>query len=168
MTHPMTLVHPTTGEALNLAELDGAQLAELHLALDDFRERLGDARAQLVAEVARRADARGSRTVSLGGSTWTVNAPTDETYDVRTLRAGLDELVADGLVDPELVDELITTPPPKPEPPRVDRRRIATLKRSAEPRVLAVIAAARSIAPARRTARLVDVAVNGTATEAGS
>lgn len=157
------VVHPVTGELVDVRTATPAALAD---ALEDYgtmRDRLEDFREAIVAEVARRADARGKRTVELAGVTFEVNAPTEEAYDVGRLRAELEPLVADGTIDEELLDELIVTPPPKPQPVRVDRRRVAALKRSTEPRLLAAIARARTVVGTRRTAKVVDRAVEGTA-----
>jgi hypothetical protein len=156
------LVNADTGELVPLAEARANELADVIDRLDREREELAGFRDLIVRELARRADARGSRTVEVDGVTYEVNAPTEERYSPDVLRAELEPLVDAGIVDAALLDELIVTPPPKPQPTRVDRRRVATLKRSTEPRLLAALARARTIVGTKRTVKVIDRAIEGT------
>lgn len=159
------IVQPITGEAIELADWRADRLAGELEDVDDLRYRVNAYRDAIVAELARRADARGARKVRVDGVEYEVNAPTEEAYDPGRLMAALAPLVADGTIDQELVDALVVTPPPKRPAPRVDRRRVNTLKRSTNRRLLAALAAARVVAPARRTVKIIGRVTDATALE---
>lgn len=149
-----TLVHPTTGEVLDLAGATTTELAAGLVELDELLSELGAFRQAAVDEVARRMDRVNTRTERVGEWELETNAPTTETYAVDVLRERLAPLVEAGTIDQELVDRLVTTPAPKPPEPRVDKRELNKLKRTTDRDVLAAIAAARTINPQRRNLKL--------------
>jgi hypothetical protein len=151
----LTVIPGGSGEVVNLRELTGAGLADLMENLDDAYLDLAAYKAELVREVARRADKAGARTATIDGVTFEVNAPTEEAYSVDVLREKLKPLVDAGELDASTAEALITRPKPKVEPERVDKRKLNVLKRSDNRRLLAALAAARTVNPTRRTAKVV-------------
>lgn len=163
---PGHVAHPITGEVLDLTELAPDTLADELERLRDARDRLTYYGQAIAAEVARRADARGRRRVDLGGTTFEVNAPTEDHYSPTDLLIALEPFVEAGVLARALVDELVVTPPPPPPPaPRVDRRRVAVLWRSDNRELLAALARVRRRVPTTRTAKIVQRATPATATE---
>jgi hypothetical protein len=159
-------VHPATGELVNLTAADPADLAIGLEGASDLLDDLYAFRQAIVDELARRADARGRRTVTLGPIDVEVNAPTVDDYSVERLEAELEPLVDAGILDRELVDELIVQPPRPPAPPaKVDKRRVNALLKSDDRRILGALAAARTRRTQKRTAKITRLAVESTATE---
>jgi len=162
----LELVVPGTEEVIALRDASALELADLLEDLDELKARAGDARAAVVGELARRADARGARTVSIGGIDYAVNAPTSEAYDRRRLEEELAPLVEDGTLDAAILTEVIRHPPRPPAPePEVDLRVVNRLKKSDDKRVLAALAAARTVSPNRRTVKIKASATDTTAEE---
>jgi hypothetical protein len=160
-----TAIVPATGEVVELAERSPDELATMIDQAGDLLDAVHQFRQAVVDEVARRADARGKRTVELDGVTFEVNAPTEDVYDVGLLEAALAPLIADETIAAELVAELVVTPDPKPQPPRVDRRRVNALLKSDDRRLLAALAKARRRVPTKRTAKVTGRAVEATVVE---
>lgn len=150
------IVHPTTGEALDLKGATTTDLAEAILELGDLYARLGVFKDRITSEIAARMDKMNSRTEGVGRYKIVVNAPTTETYPVPTLRAALQKLIDDDQLEAGVLDKVIVTPEPKAPEPRVDQREINKLKRHPNPRVQAAIAKARDVQPAKRTAKITD------------
>ncbi len=161
----LPFIHPATGEAFFLADLDGADLGAVVDELADLAGRVDDCKRELVAEVSRRADQSNARKVELGGYVFEVNAPTADTYDVGDVLAELEPFIGAGVITAAVLEDVIRRPPPKPSPPAVDLRRINTLWKSDNAELLAALARARRRAPTLRTARIVSRPVNATAEE---
>ena len=164
-TEAVHVMHPATGEVLDLAHLDGGDLGAVVDELADLAGRVDDCKRELVAEVARRADQANARKVDLGGYVFEVNAPTSDAYDVGDVLAELQPFVGAGVITAAVLEDVIRRPPPKPSPPAVDLRKINTLWKSDNAELLAALARARRRAPTRRTARIVSRPVNATAEE---
>lgn len=165
LIHTGQIVRAATGELFDLGAAPADALADTLEDLDTLRRDATTARDAIVAELARRADQHGRRTLELDGVRLEVNAPTEDRYEVDALRAALEPLVADGTIAEALLDELVVTPPPKQDPPRVDRRRIAALAKSDNRRLLSAIASARLRVPTKRTVKVLGRAVETTAVE---
>lgn len=148
------VVHPATGEALDLPAMATDVLATGLEELGELLSELGAFRQRIVDELAGRMDRVNTRSERVGRFELETNAPTEETYSAPLLRAELTGLVAEGIIDRELLDRVITYPTPKPPEARVDKREVNKLKRSTDQRVLNAIAAARTINPNRRTMKV--------------
>lgn len=159
---------PSAGLVIDVADTPAWNLTDLLGELADLETKSAAVRQAIVEELAARADRRGARKVTLDGVELEVNAPTEEVYDVRRLREELEPLVADGVIDRELVAELIVRPTPPEPPERVDKRRVNTLKRSADKRVLAALTGARTVVTRRRTVKVLGRPVDGTVEEVSS
>lgn len=159
------LVNAATGEVLDLSGESADELAGSLNELDQLVGALRDTRGAIVDELARRLDARGTRKAIIDGVELETNAPSEEHYDPDELRRRLDPLVATGVIDQALVDSLIVTPAPKLPEPRVDRRRVNTLKRSTDRRLLAALSAARTVKPTTRTVKVLGRLTDTTAEE---
>lgn len=112
---PEMSVVPYTGEVLVLADMTFAQLgAILDGARTWERAQLRDFKRSLEEEILRRMDANaaagvdGAWTVHQDG--WKVSGSSPNQgveYDVDTLRAALEQLVADGVIEQEAIDKVI-------------------------------------------------------------
>lgn len=161
------VVSPLTG---TIVALD-APATDLLGALDELKDllnRAGDYRRALEGELVRRIDARGKRKAEVDGCILETNPPTEDLYEADAVRRELEPLVEAGVVDRELLDELIVTPPPAPAPaPRVDKRVVNTLKSSDNRELLAALARARNRVTKSRTLKVLGRPVEGTAEEVG-
>lgn len=165
-TRTRTAVDPTSGEIIPLdataPELVDAltRNAELIVRIAEFRQALTD-------ELARRLDKLNTRTDRIGPFDVETNAPTEEVYSVDRLREELGKLVDADVIDPAVLEQVITWPTPKPPEPRVDKREANKLKRHPDRRVLAALQAAREIRRTKRTIKIKRNAIEGQASEAG-
>lgn len=150
------LVHPATGQLLDLAEATTTELADADLELAEMLARLADFRRALVDEVAARMDRRNKRTVEVeaGDRTYVLetNAPSEDVFPVDRLRDALIALVGAGLIDTELIPDVIVTPKPRPPEPRVAKRELAKLLRN--PAVAPALEAVRVEQPKSRTLKI--------------
>lgn len=154
----LVAVHPTTGEAI-VKDATTTDLADAFEAALELRGRLDEFAQAIVGEVADRMDKAAERKALLptagdGLVELEVNAPTSEEYPVDIMRTALETLVADGVLDDAVLAKVITTPPPKPQDPKVDKREVNKLKKSSDRRVLAAIAGARTVVTNRRTLKI--------------
>lgn len=163
----LEVIHPTTGEVLDLR---GASPAELTIGLENLDEllgRLADFRRALELELVRRVDATGRRTATVGGVKLEVNAPMVEAYEVRDVEAEVRPLVEAGTVANETLEALVIYPPRPPlPPPRVDRRVLNSLKASDNDELVRALARARRRTSARRTVKVLERPVDATAEDA--
>jgi len=159
------LIHPTSGEVVSLPDATGDELDRIDTDLARLIVTVGMMRQLVAAEVARRADRLNARTVELDGTTWEVNAPTEDVYTVEAIRRELEPMVKAGRIDQAILDSLIVKPPPKPQDPRVDKRKVNTLLRTNDGAVLAALAAARQTRNTTRTAKVTRRALDTTAEE---
>lgn len=150
----LELVHPSSGEVVDLKAASTDELAVQFDRLLELRARLDEFGQAIVNEVAERMDRRGERKTLLGDVELEVNAPSSEEYLLDVLRGELEALVAAGAIDEELVAKVIRTPPPAKPEPRVDKREVNKLKKSTDRRVLAAIAKARDVKSAKRTLKV--------------
>lgn len=165
LTTTPSIVHPATGETLELTNLAGTDLAQL---LDDasaMYDLLMDFKADVIAEVCRRADMTGQRTIELNGVKFEVNAPTEDHYEPEAVRIELGKLVAEGVIDQAMIDALIVQPTPKPPAERVDKRRLNAILKTDDRRVLGALALARTRAVNRRTVKVLARPTDTTAEE---
>lgn len=158
-----TAINPATAEVIDLANASERDLGVELAGVSRLVEALNAYCRDLAEEVARRADRRNERKVKVPGlGVLEVNAPTSESYDVGGLLAAFRPLVDAGVVDRELVDNLIDRKAPVTPAPSVRKVEVNKLKRHADPRVLAALAEARTISPNRRTAKVIlEEASNG-------
>jgi len=150
MSTSTAVVHPATGEILDLADTPTTDLAAVYDELVDFAGRLTDYRAAIVAEVCRRLDANNARTERVGDWTLETNAPTVEEYLTRELRVELEALVEAGILEQGAIDRCIVTPAPPPPEPKVDKREVNKLKRHPDRRVLEALSRSRVVRSATR------------------
>jgi hypothetical protein len=156
------LIHPATGEAVDLA---GAAPAELGRTLDELAvltDALREFRRDVELELVRRIDATGRRTAELGGYKLETNAPVEETYSVEDVERELRPLVDRGIVPRETLEALVVYPKPKPPEPRVDKRVLNSLKLSDNAELVRALGAARRRTNARRTLKIVTRPIEGT------
>lgn len=149
------LVHPASGEVL---ELKGAASADLAKAVDELAElndRLALFGRAVVAELVERADRDVTRKLTAGPYIVEVNAPTDELYDLGVLREELDGLVKANLITQEAADRCIRVGAPKVPPPAADKRELNKLKRHPSDDVKRAVGKARRVVPTRRNARVI-------------
>lgn len=173
-------INPATGEALELEAATADRLFDELAAVGDLQAELGNHRRRVELELARRADARNERTVTLDGCDYTVNAPTEDVIDVEPIleQAAVFERRADDAVvagnqeaaalygeRAHLLRRLIVTPPPARPPARVDKRAYARLAKSDDRELLGALAAARRRVPTKRTVTLKARVLNTTAEE---
>jgi len=107
------LFSPTTGAELDLGDAGTNELAAMRAYIRDLEEDLRLAKQALDAEVLRRMDQAAKW--SWSGDGWKLMAPSPAPateYDAAQLRARLDELAAEGVLDASAVDaavEKVTT-----------------------------------------------------------
>lgn len=153
-TSKAIIIHPVSGEVLELETATTTDVAEALARLGDLYNDLAAFKTRLVDEIAGRMDKANARTETVGNYKIEVNAPRTEAYPVPTMRQALQELVDAGALEASVLDRVITTPEPKEPEPRVELREVNKLKRHGDPRVQAAIARVRDVQPARRTAKI--------------
>jgi hypothetical protein len=161
------LVHPTTGEVLDLAA-PAADLLDVADDLELLATRIRHARRALELELVRRIDARGKRKAEVDGCILETNPPTEDLYDVADVRRELEPLVEAGTVPRETLDALIVQPPPPDPvapPAKVDRRVVNSLKSSDNRELLAALGRARRRRDLDRKLKVLGRPVNATAEE---
>lgn len=159
------IVHPATSETINPRELNGNDLAQLLEDVRTMSAMVYEFRDALVAEVCRRADMTGQRTIELHGCKFEVNAPTEDVYEPEHVRAQLEPLVESGVIDQSMIDHLIVRPEPKPPAERVDKRRLNAILKTDDRELLHALSLARVRVVNRRTAKLIERPTEATAEE---
>lgn len=150
----LVVIHPATGEALDLVAMTTTDLAGALGELRELTDKLSAFRQAIIDEVAGRMDKGNARTEVVGPYKLVTNAPREESYPVRRLREELQPLIDAGELEPQVLDRLITTPRPKTPDPVVSKRELNKLKGSDNGAVLAALARVREVAPARRTLKV--------------
>lgn len=148
------VVNPATGETIDLATAATNELARVVDEAKDLTNRLTDFRQDVIDEVARRLDTVNSRKELIGDVELETNAPTTETYSVTILETKLRELVDAGELDEAIIDRVITWTKPALPSKRADGREVNKLKKSANAKVLAAVAEARTVSPNKRTLKI--------------
>ena len=151
------LVHPTTGEILDLAAATTTDLAVVHGRVGDLMRQLADFRQHVVDEVAARMDRENARSAVVGGLKIETNAPTTDTYPVEALLDALTELVGADVLSPAVVERVIETPLPKEPEPVVRKAELNRLRAHNNPVVVAKLDAVRVRNPQRRTLKIQEV-----------
>lgn len=109
------ILNPSTGA---LVPLDAGtdELAGLVDALEDLRNQAAEARASVERELLDRMDRRGKWTADVGGWRLESSSPNAGTvgYDGERLRRDLLQLVREGVIDREAVDEAVERVRPAP------------------------------------------------------
>lgn len=170
---PDHVLHPTTGQVLNLLELTPVELADLlERELPAIRGRLADFADLVRLETVRRVDATGDRKADLGGVAFEVNRAVEETYAYADLVAELEPLIQAGKIDRAILATLTRHPPrppqPRQPPPAVDKVKLNSLIKSTDNReLLAALAKARRRHYPARTVKIVGRAVESTAVDVG-
>lgn len=158
-------VEPVTGELLELEAATPEALVEALDQIADYLDRIAGYKAEIVGEIARRADRRGERRTELGGYVFEVNPPTVDTYNVGELQAALAPFVADGRLDQVAVERLVRYPQPKRPPPEVAKSELGKLWKSNDRELLAALARVRQRGTPKRTARIVERPINASCAE---
>jgi hypothetical protein len=157
--------NPTTGEAIDLHGPAVTIADELEL-IDQATDALKDYRGVLVRELARRADNKAARKVTVDGLQYEVNAPTEDVYTLEAINRELEPLVSSGDVDAEILESLVRYPPRPPAPaPAVDKRRLNALLASDNRILLSALARARQRRTNTRTVKVLARIVEATAEE---
>ena len=104
-----TIVHPLTGEAFALPDLTDALLARLLEDVKEYEWRLRNVKRAVSDEALRRMDRTASWTLHAGeGFTLKGASPAPvEQFDVVALRTDLAQLVADGLISDEAMNNAV-------------------------------------------------------------
>lgn len=103
------IVHPATGEVLDLAEATTTDLADWRLGLIDLRRALDSLASDLDQEIGNRLDYEGTRSARVGAFDITVDAPTVVEFDVYRLGIELEALVQDGRISRAVAERAIKT-----------------------------------------------------------
>lgn len=142
----VTLIHPTSGEVLDLHTASTLDLAHWRHAVREWEDNARQAKKLVDAEILDRMDRRGEWTVHEDGFDLVGSSPEpSDSYDAEALQAGLAELVDVGLIDEDAASaavEIVTTLKP-------NRSRISKLRKLGG-RVAAVIEAATTQVPKDR------------------
>lgn len=134
-TTGMELVHPQTGELVDLKALATDTLAlDLTAELQALADRVDQAQRAVIDELARRVDKGGARTAEIELAdgrqlTLETNAPTEVVYPFDQTRDALQRLVAEDELEAMALARVLKYPRPKPQDPRVDRRAIGALEK---------------------------------------
>lgn len=148
------LVHPATGEILELADRTTDQLAELAAGAADYIRQVHEFRTAVEQVIAERMDRELSRTAQVGGWKLTVNAPTRDEWDLDRLAQVLGELVERGVISVDAAGQVIEQPPPKPQPERVARTALNKLLKHPDPEVVGMLRECAAPVPQRRTLKI--------------
>mgnify|MGYP000847483191 FL=1 len=116
----LTVVHPATGEILDLAGQPTDQLAGLLNGCRVYQQQVADFREQVEQVICDRMDRQNQRTAVVGTVKLTVNAQARTEWDLERLRAVLADLVRAGLLNEDAAAAVIERPVPKPLPERVN------------------------------------------------
>ena len=150
----LTVVHPATGELLDLAGQPTDQLVELVEGARDYQAQVADFRAVVEEVICDRMDRELSRTAQVGGHRLTVNAPTRDDWDLDMLHEVLAELVERGVITGEAALAVIEQPPPKPVPERVVRVALNKLLKHPDGEVVEMLRECATQVPQRRTLKI--------------
>lgn len=150
----LTVVHPATGELLDLAGQPTDQLVELVTGAREYAAQVAEFRAQVEQVICDRMDRELSRTAIVGGHRLTVNAPTSDDWDLDRLDQVLAELVERGVITADAALAVIDQPPPKPQPERVVRAALNKLLKHPDPEVVAMLRECARAVPQRRTLKI--------------
>jgi|tagenome__1003787_1003787.scaffolds.fasta_scaffold20860149_2 hypothetical protein len=107
--HGPEIVHPATGEVLDLAEATTTDLADWRIGLIDLRRALDSLASDLDQEIANRLDYEGKRSARIGAFDIAVDAPTVVAFDVYQLGIELEALVQDGRISRAVAERAIKT-----------------------------------------------------------
>ncbi|MEJ7783206.1 MAG: hypothetical protein WKF96_00285 [Solirubrobacteraceae bacterium] len=113
---PQIIMHPATGELLDLSTADPVQLAVFASSVEELKGKIADITHSVSAELVRRLDRRGSWTLRLGepsdGVQYEVKAQSPDAgttaYDELILETGLAQLVADRVIDAEAAEQALS------------------------------------------------------------
>lgn len=119
------LIHPDTGELVNLEAADDVALADYLEAMAKWLESAHDATEAVEAELLRRMDAGLRWTLDTPHGRLEAPSPGTVEYDPAGLRDLLRQLVDAGRITPEAAAACWTTP--KPPEPRPAKRGVAAL-----------------------------------------
>jgi hypothetical protein len=92
------IVHPRTGELLDLKTVQTDALLEARDLLSDHERQTREVRRSVDDELIRRADHEGRRSITFSEFTVEVTAPTEKQWDMRALRETLATLVERDLI----------------------------------------------------------------------
>lgn len=149
-----TVVHVPRAGVLDVLNEPTDRLAAAVDTIAAYRRDLHLVEEVVRNEIARRLDAGNKRKAVVGEFELEANAPTSDEYLLDVLERELRELVEAGVLEAQVVDEVIVQPPPTTPARRVAVREVNKLKNHPDPRVLAAIAKARVRKTNRRTVKV--------------
>ena len=150
----LQVVHPATGELLDLAGQPTGQLADLLAGCRDYQQQVADFREQVEREICDRMDMELDRTAQAGGWKITVNAAARDEWDLDRLAVVLAELIDRNVISEAAALKVIGQPPPKPQPKVLRRQALNVLVKDATPETKALIAECASPVAQRRTVKI--------------
>lgn len=104
------VVHPLTGEAIDLAQAPDEHVADFLSQIRDHEDALKDAKRIITQELLRRMDYQAKYTLRAGGYTLKSQSPAPaEEFDELQLREDLLALQDEGVISPEAVDNAVET-----------------------------------------------------------
>lgn len=139
-----TIIHPATGEVIDLAEAPTDTIAEARHALTASRDAINDMTADIDQELSARLDTENLRSATVGDWTVTTTAPTRPRWDARLLAERLAVLVVAENLSQAAADAAVVPAP------KVVAREAQKLLRHADPVVRAAVAECVADEPQRR------------------
>lgn len=150
----LTVVHPATGELLDLAGQPTDQLIDLVEGAREYQQQVGEFRSAVEQVIVERMDRELDRTAIVGGHKLTVNAATRDEWDLDRLAAVLADLVNRSVISEKAARKVIETPPPKPQPAVLRKAALNLLVKDVVPAVKDTIAECATQVPQRRTLKI--------------
>ena len=142
----LSVVHPQTGELLDVRKQPTDTLADLHESFAAHERDLRSYRRAVDDEIVTRMDHEGVRTFHGEGFTIETSKPTERDWNVDLLLETLDRLVADGIISSRKASKCV----------KIEHKVVAMEVRPLEsdPRTQRQIAACYQEVPSRRTVRV--------------
>lgn len=108
-TDVVTVVHPSTGEVVSLADAATTDVADLLFTLRTHKKELGEWEKAAKLELAARLEAEGRRSAQVGSWLVESKAGRSRVWDADDTEAVLNDLVTDGVVSAQECTGIVTT-----------------------------------------------------------